>query len=109
MMSVSQVLSVDDLEHNINRHGYNLVYYYATWCKPCILFIPELHKISEKFTDIRFNLAEVEELDIMESYSITKLPTIRLYNSGEFITGLDKNKLEEQLNNYTNINLLDDF
>lgn len=107
--TIDQVLSTDDLEHQINRPSYTLVYYYATWCKPCILFIPELHKISDQFTSIKFILAEVDELDILESYNISKLPTIRLYKSGELITELDKNKLVNQLTNYTNINLLDDF
>ena len=67
--------------------GYVLVDYWSESCEPCKALMPEIHTLSEKYSDtIKFtklDVAKARRLAISEK--VLGLPTICLYKDGEKI------------------------
>jgi len=57
---------------------------FATWCGPCKAIAPEVVKLSDKFTDVRFYKIDVDEVpEVAEELGIRAMPTFVLFKGGE--------------------------
>lgn len=60
-----------------------LVDFYANWCGPCKMLVPELEKVS---TDIKVVKIDVDQYDeIARKYGVMSIPTLILFENGNEI------------------------
>ena len=70
-----------------------VVDFWATWCGPCRKLAPVIEELAKNYdSKVRFVKVNVEEsLNIAKEYSISGLPTLMIFKSGEAVermTGL---------------------
>lgn len=70
-----------------------LLDFWATWCGPCRKLAPVIEELAKNYdSKVRFVKVNVEEsLNIAKEYSISGLPTLMIFKSGEAVermTGL---------------------
>lgn len=81
-------------EHEvINSEIPVVVDFWATWCGPCRKLAPVIEELAKTYEGkVRFVKVNVEEsLNIAKEYSISGLPTLMVFKSGEAVermTGL---------------------
>lgn len=68
----------DDINSAIeDKSNIILLDFYANWCGPCKRLTPELEKMEDEFSNIKFFKINVDEFqDLTEEYNITCMPTI---------------------------------
>ena len=96
----------NDFEKYLKEQNIIVLYFYATWCGPCVSFKPIFEKVSDEFKDVNFIKINVDEQrDIAIKYSISAIPTIIfiknevpiLSNTGVMSEDSLKNKINEIL------------
>lgn len=61
-----------------------LIDFFATWCGPCKMMEPTLHKLDDENADIEFYKVDVDEVpDVAAKCGIRAMPTFQLYRSGQ--------------------------
>jgi len=74
-MPVYEVNSSEDFKKVI-QHPVVVIDFYAEWCGPCKKIAPEIEKLSNKYTNIKFCKINVDELDkLSNTFKVTSLPT----------------------------------
>ncbi|KAK7340488.1 hypothetical protein VNO77_21193 [Canavalia gladiata] len=75
----------------------------ASWCGPCKFMEPEIHAMSEKFTNVEFIKIDVDELtDVAREFKVEAMPTFVLVKKGkeiERIVGAKKDELLKKIEN----------
>jgi thioredoxin 1 len=57
--------------------------FWASWCGPCISFMPIFEKVSNDFKDILFGKIDTEiETDLSTHFSIRSIPTLVVIREG---------------------------
>lgn len=88
-MVVKEIDSREQLEGLLRGNGLVFVDFYATWCGPCMKIAPEIERLSEIYTHVKFYKADVGELDdVGAKYSIRAMPTFLLFKDGKEIKRL---------------------
>ncbi|HJJ42396.1 MAG TPA: thioredoxin domain-containing protein [Methanocorpusculum sp.] len=61
--------------------------FFATWCGPCRIQTPILHKVEGKFADsVDFKMVDVDENgDLTNKYQISVVPTIIIEKDGNIV------------------------
>ena len=114
------------LSELLSKNNYVLVYFWASWCAPCIASFPELNDLHETYTDYGFEIVSItidhnkemwsqgteqHELvwnnlgelggfggEVVEAYGVNAVPKIYLLNSqGQIV---EKDLSTEQLKNF---------
>ena len=84
-----QITSNDQYNTDVLEHtGFVLVDFWAEWCGPCKAMLPILDSLADQYGD-RLIVAKVnadEFPEILAQYSITSIPTMILFRSGELVT-----------------------
>jgi thioredoxin len=65
-----------------------LVDFWASWCGPCKVVAPELQILADAYGD-DLSVVKVDvdaNTDIAEQYGIQSIPTIALFQSGEWVS-----------------------
>lgn len=81
-------------EHEVINSGIPVVVdFWATWCGPCRKLAPVIEELAQTYDGkVKFVKVNVEEsLNIAKEYSISGLPTLMIFKSGEAVermTGL---------------------
>lgn len=79
--------TVDELDKIIKEAGGKTLVYFGApaWCGPCKQFEPHFKGASEK-SDIPFVLVDIDKVrNAQMRYLIKSVPTVKLYDQGEFV------------------------
>lgn len=73
-----------EFEKVIGRQGLVLVDFFATWCGPCKMLMPQLEALSEEQPQIPFVKVDIDQFRALakETYGITSVPTLILFKDG---------------------------
>ncbi len=70
------------LEYN----GTVIVDFYGTWCMPCKMMSPVLHKISDE-QNVKLALVDIDENDeLTKEYRVMAVPTIKVFKDGKEVS-----------------------
>ena len=98
-------LNSDNFDQTINK-GVVLVYFWATWCRPCQIQGPIVSELAGKYKDkITVGKIDIDQnSDLAGTYNIQSIPTLMIFVEGkpvETLVGLrSKGALEELINKY---------
>lgn len=93
-----ELTTEDEFYTLIKNNKYVLVDFYATWCGPCKRLaqdIEKFHKDNSNLFVIKVNVDDFNSL--CEKYSISSLPTLKL-----FVDGVEKTELVGYSSNHMN-------
>jgi len=106
-MSGVVIIKEDQFEAEVLRAKQPvLVYFWATWCGPCLLMAPVVESLASLYGD-RLKLIKMEvdpNRSVVAQYKVEGVPAFRLFREGEMIAALEgavvKQKLLDLLNPY---------
>ena len=79
-------INKDNFEKEVlNSKGIVIVDFYGTWCMPCKMLAPTVHKVCE---DKNYKLAKVdidENEDLVRQFHIMSVPTLKIFKDGKEI------------------------
>lgn len=59
------------------------------WCRPCQQFAPHYERAAEQLKSVKFLAVDVDNNDwAMLKYGVQGVPTVMLFENGEFITNI---------------------
>lgn len=98
---VQIVNSADWLEEVIDKPGYTLVDFWATWCGPCKMIAPILEDISNSRDDVRIVKIDVDEnVEIANAVGIHAVPSLILYKDGVVVDSFTGAKSKPWINEW---------
>ncbi|MEC1290460.1 thioredoxin family protein [Bacillus mojavensis] len=87
MKKVTELLSLNAIEHFINRHQLSFIYISRPSCTVCHAVLPQLRELLEQFPHIKLghvNADSVEE--VASTFSVFTVPALLLFIEGtEFL------------------------
>lgn len=64
--------------------GIVLVDFFATWCGPCKMILPQLEQLAKEREDVKFYKVDVDQYrDFAVSQGIRSVPTLVLFKDGQ--------------------------
>jgi thioredoxin 1 len=85
-MTVSNILTEEDLDYLVSNNKYVLVDFWAERCGPCKMMAPVLDSIEEEhgwLYVVKINADELPQL--AKKYDISSIPTLLLFREGSII------------------------
>ena len=75
---------------------------FATWCGPCKAVAPQIGKLSETYTNVRFIQVDVDKVrSVAQELQVRAMPTFVLYKDGKLldkrVVGGNVRELEEAI------------
>jgi len=65
------------------KEGITLVDFFATWCGPCKMLMPEVETLATEKTDINYLLIDIDKFrDLAIKSNIRSVPTLVLFKDG---------------------------
>lgn len=89
-----------------SKKGLVLVDFFAEWCTPCLMMVPIIDELSEKFKGkIKFGKVNVgDNQELAQKFNISSIPNLTLLKDGEvveqFIGSMPSEELEGKLNHF---------
>lgn len=81
---VEKVTSIDF--NDVIKEGLTLVDFYATWCMPCKMLAPNVEKVSEEISSVKFIKVDTDEaMDLAMKYGISAIPALFLFKDGQVV------------------------
>lgn len=72
-----------DLNELVNE-GLVLVDFFATWCGPCKMILPQLESLAKERQDVKFVKIDVDKhRELTVSKKVTGVPTLILFKDGQ--------------------------
>lgn len=69
-----------------NRKGLVIVDFWAEWCGPCKALAPVFEKLSERYPNVYFAKANVDEENRLASrFAVTSIPTVFFFKEGNVV------------------------
>ena len=103
---MAQVISSEEF-NNLVEHieGIAVVDFFATWCGPCKMLAPVFEEVANETPNAKFFKVDIDEsLDLARQYSVSSVPTIKIFRKGDlmetFVGFMPKEKLSEAINKY---------
>jgi len=76
-------LNKDNFRETYENNDILIVDFWASWCGPCMSFMPTYEKVSEDFPDVVFGKVDPElEQELASHFSIRSIPTLMVIRSG---------------------------
>ena len=83
------------------KNGKVVVDCFAEWCGPCKMLSPIIDELASEITDCAFYKLNIDEADeIPTKYGIMSIPTILLFENGEFTKKSVGFKTKEELKEF---------
>jgi len=85
--NIESLSQFEDIMSNKEKHDKEHIFvdFYAEWCGPCKIVMPEIIKMSEKYTNVKFVKICIdgnEELEqLADIYNISKVPTFMVFKT----------------------------
>ncbi len=98
-------LTNNDFEDFI-KEGAVVIDFYAEWCMPCMMMVPIIEEMNEKFKGkIKFAKVNIEEnQEIAKKFNISSIPNFIFLKDGKvvenFVGGLSSEDFEEKLDEF---------
>ncbi len=76
-------ISKDNFKEVYEKNDIVIVDFWASWCGPCMSFLPVYEKVSEDFPDVVFGKVDTElEQELAAHFSIRSIPTLMVIRGG---------------------------
>ena len=76
-------LNKDNFREIYQKSDIVIVDFWASWCGPCMNFLPIYEKVSEEFPDVVFGKIDTEiEQELSSHFSIRSIPTLMVIREG---------------------------
>jgi thioredoxin 1 len=83
-MSEIKNLSFDDLKQEIDTGAEVLVDFWAPWCNPCKMMLPELESFKKQNQSVNVVKIDIEaHPDAAKKWGVRGIPTVILFRDGE--------------------------
>ncbi|RCH88122.1 hypothetical protein CU097_009703 [Rhizopus azygosporus] len=83
MVELKEPANLNEFRELLSKHNKVIVDFTATWCGPCRMVKPIIHKLAEQHTDILFLVVDVDDrADIASEYGIRAMPTVMFFKDG---------------------------
>ncbi|CEI89521.1 hypothetical protein RMCBS344292_03876 [Rhizopus microsporus] len=83
MVELKEPANLNEFRELLNKNSKVIVDFTATWCGPCRMVKPVIHKLAEQHTDILFLVVDVDDrADIAAEYGIRAMPTVMFFKDG---------------------------
>jgi thioredoxin 1 len=64
-----------------------LVDFFATWCGPCKMLMPQVDKFASDYSQVDVIKVDIDQFkDIAVRYGITSVPTLKLFKGAEVVS-----------------------
>lgn len=61
-----------------------LVDFFAEWCMPCVMMAPVVEELAEKFKQVKFAKANVDEnSELASKFKVMSIPTLIIFKDGK--------------------------
>ncbi|OJK01256.1 thioredoxin family protein [Aspergillus aculeatinus CBS 121060] len=104
IMAHGKVIEVDNpvIFKALTSSGPVVVDFFATWCGPCKAVAPQIGKLSETYTNVRFIQVDVDKVrSVAQELQVRAMPTFVLYKDGKLldkrVVGGNVRELEEAI------------
>jgi thioredoxin 1 len=79
---IQEIKSTEEFQTIIER-GVTVVDFFADWCGPCKRIAPDLERISNVYTMVKFVKVDVDAFeDLCRQYNVSAMPTFILFKGG---------------------------
>lgn len=101
-----RVINMDEFNNEvINSNEVAVIDFFATWCGPCKMLAPVFEEVANETPNAKFFKVDIDEsLDLARQYSVSSVPTIKIFRKGDlmetFVGFMPKEKLSEAINKY---------
>ena len=76
-------ITKDNFQSTCDNNEIVIVDFWASWCGPCMSFLPIYEKVSEDFPEIVFGKVDTEiEQELSAHFSIRSIPTLMVIRDG---------------------------
>lgn len=88
---------------SFTKKGVVLVDFFAEWCMPCVMMVPVLDELSEKFKGkVKIGKVDVDDNEkLSQKFNISSIPNMILFKNGKeaerFVGSMSSEELEEKL------------
>ena len=99
-----EVISGDECFTTLDKEGYILYYFTASWCGPCQQIWDNFVKLTQTYNNILFFKIDVSDEDnseICEKCKVESVPSFLLFKNRNYlsrVTGANLQKVQEMLN-----------
>jgi thioredoxin 1 len=82
--------------------GVTLVDFWAPWCRPCQMMLPNLAEFAEKSQGIKVAKVNVDQnMDLAQRFRIMSIPALIIFNNGQIVEKVSGVHNAQQLNSLT--------
>lgn len=76
-------ITKDNFKEIYQKNDIVIVDFWASWCGPCMSFMPTYEKVSDEFPDVVFGKVDTEvEQELAGHFSIRSIPTLMVIRGG---------------------------
>lgn len=87
---MKQVTNFEEFELETNQKGWGVVYFTASWCRPCSTFSPTMDKVSNAFSSVLHSVkVDIEGVpEAAGALHIRSVPSVLLFKDGRPVEGV---------------------
>jgi len=91
---------------SFTREGLVLIDFFAEWCMPCMMMIPVVEDLSDRFEGkIKFGKVNVQDNpELAQKFNVSSIPNFTLFKNGKpiktFIGAMSEDDFEDKLNEF---------